>query len=124
MMRVQNVIGRDLQIGKQLNIAQIPSCKPEVGIFLMIHQQDLAVETELCERLGKRFRLVAFEVESIHDVQLILFEFLGQSRLEGGAEHFLRQRRFIISWTGSEYRTTFAPQRISYFADSCAASTL
>ena len=41
MIRVQHVIGRDLQVRQQLNIVQISRRKPEIQVLLIDHQENL-----------------------------------------------------------------------------------
>src|SRR5215510_394604 len=113
MLRIQNVVRRHLQVGQQLYVAQIPRGQPEVVVFLMIYQQDLAIETELCKRLRKWLRLMTFECERFDNVQLVFFELLCKRRLQSSAKHLLGQRSFIIARSRAEYGATLAPERVS-----------
>ena len=86
------MVWRDLEIGKQLNVAQVACSQLQVQIFLMVDQQNLAIETEPGESLCKRFRLVVFEIERLDDVELILFQLQCQRGFQSGPEHLARQR--------------------------------
>src|SRR5262245_16531413 len=124
MIGVQNVIRRELQIRKQMNVAQISCRQPKVRIFLMIHQQDLPIEAELRQRLGKRLGLMALERKCIDHIQLIVFEFLTESRLQSSSKHLLRQGSLVIPRTRPKDRTALPPQRIPNLTNPGATCTL
>src|SRR5262249_55007757 len=120
---VEYVIRSDLQVRKELNIAQVPRGKPKVRVLLMIDNQDPAIEAQLCQYLREWLCLVTLEREGVDNVQLICFEFLGKRRFQSCAEHLLRQRGLVVARPRTEYGAALAPERVSDFSNARSACT-
>jgi hypothetical protein len=65
MRRIENLIGRHLETGNQIHVAEIASGEAQIGIVLVIDDENLPAKAEPRQCLRKRFRLVPLERKRI-----------------------------------------------------------
>src|SRR5262245_56630443 len=118
MTSVQKLIRRDLEIGNQVHVTQIACGKQEVRILLMIHNENLTVESQSRQRLGEGLGFVILESECIDNVELVFLELQRKRRSQGRPKHLSRQVVGIIARLRTKNRAAFPPQRIADLTDS------